>query len=203
MADKEISDLTDGGAALLTDRVHALRGPNSRQVELGGLHDFSERAEKSAPVGADTLLLNDSADGGAAKFLTLNNLFGWVADLFVDLANIWTAGQSSEIVTLTDGATVTPDLALGNHFKWTAGGDRTFANPTNKPSSAGQAFILEYIQDGTGGREPTWGADYVGADLDSPPEAPSQDAGNKTVYSMILLDGGEVLTQIIGQEDDA
>ncbi len=35
MADKEIGDLTDGGAVQAGDLVHAVRGPNSRKVALG------------------------------------------------------------------------------------------------------------------------------------------------------------------------
>lgn len=196
MADKEISQLTDGGAAQPDDRVHALRGPNSRQVELGGLHDFSQRDEKTDPVGADTLLINDSEDSGAAKRLTLTNLVAWIRSV----ATTWAAAQSSNIVELTDGATVTPDFEDGNHFRLTIGGDRTIANPANKPS-AGMGAILEITQDGAGGREPTWEADYLGPDLDSPPDAPAAGAGEKTVYSMVLLHGGKVLTNVIGVEE--
>lgn len=41
MADKEISGLTSGGAAVAGDKVHAFRTPNSRQVTLGGAAGLS------------------------------------------------------------------------------------------------------------------------------------------------------------------
>lgn len=55
------------------------------------------------------------------------------------------------VTTLTDGVTVTPDFSAGNYFTWTLGAaGRTLANPTN--ITAGQAIMLELVQDATGGR---------------------------------------------------
>lgn len=63
---------------------------------------------------------------------------------------------SSTIKTLTDGATVTPDMATGNIFSLTLGGNRTLANPTNMV--AGQTFVLFAIQDATGSRTLSYGS---------------------------------------------
>jgi hypothetical protein len=57
------------------------------------------------------------------------------------------------IVTATDGATVTFDLALGNHQTVILGGNRTLALSND---SLGQCFIIKLIQDGTGTRTVTW-----------------------------------------------
>lgn len=62
-------------------------------------------------------------------------------------------------VALTDGATVTPDLATSNQFTWTAAGSRTLANPSN--IVAGMQWQIDFTQDGTGGRTITWGTSYV------------------------------------------
>jgi hypothetical protein len=61
-------------------------------------------------------------------------------------------------VTLTDGATVTPDFNTGLNFKWTIGGNRTLANPTNAKS--GQSGLITITQDGTGSRIITYGSNW-------------------------------------------
>jgi hypothetical protein len=59
---------------------------------------------------------------------------------------------------LTDGATVTPDFNTGLNFKWTIGGNRTLANPTNAKS--GQSGLITITQDGTGSRIITYGSNW-------------------------------------------
>jgi hypothetical protein len=61
-------------------------------------------------------------------------------------------------VSLTDGATVTPDFNTGLNFKWTIGGNRTLANPTNAKS--GQSGIINITQDGTGSRVISYGGNW-------------------------------------------
>jgi hypothetical protein len=58
--------------------------------------------------------------------------------------------SASEVVTLTDGATITPDFSTGNNFTVTLGDNRTLANPTN--TTVGQSGVLYIVQDGTGSR---------------------------------------------------
>lgn len=58
--------------------------------------------------------------------------------------------SASQIVTLTDGATITPDFSTGNNFTVTLGDNRTLANPTN--TTVGQSGVLYIVQDGTGSR---------------------------------------------------
>ena len=59
-------------------------------------------------------------------------------------------GAAAEIDTLSDGATVTPDLDASVNFTITLGGNRTLANPSNlTPGQSGSIFV---VQDGTGGR---------------------------------------------------
>ena len=69
--------------------------------------------------------------------------------------------------TLTDGATITPDLSTKNNFTVTLGGNRTLAAPTN--STTGQCGYIRIVQDGTGGRTLTFNSAYKfinGTDLD-------------------------------------
>ena len=76
----------------------------------------------------------------------------------VGTANTWTAGQRGEITALSDGATITIDMADSNNFSVTLGGNRTFANPSN--DTAGQSGSIFITQDGTGSRTASWGSDW-------------------------------------------
>lgn len=94
---------------------------------------------------------------------------------FTNLANIPSgAGRIPEanlplrhrntVVTLTDGANIATNAALGDHFKVTLGGNRTLDNPTNVVE--GQRIVFEFIQDGTGSRTITLGANFLlGVDI--------------------------------------
>ena len=67
---------------------------------------------------------------------------------------IWAAAAQ---VTLTDAATVTPNLSLGSDFVWTPGAaGRTLANPTNgKPGQKGLIILV-----GASGKLAKWGSSY-------------------------------------------
>lgn len=79
-----------------------------------------------------------------------------------DTAQTYTAGQRGEVTALTDGATITPDLADSNNFSVTLGGNRTLANPSN--IVAGQSGSIFISQDGTGSRTLAYGSyyDFIG-----------------------------------------
>jgi len=62
------------------------------------------------------------------------------------------------IGTLTDGATITPDLGAYNNYTVTLGGNRTLANPTN--ANVGQSGVIYVVQDGTGSRTLAFGSNW-------------------------------------------
>jgi hypothetical protein len=67
------------------------------------------------------------------------------------------AGKAARgtLSTLTDGATITMDLALGNFFTVTLGGARTLANPSSmQPGQSGCTFI---VQDSGGSKTLAYG----------------------------------------------
>jgi hypothetical protein len=80
----------------------------------------------------------------------------------IDTAQTFTKGQRGEITALTDGSTITPDLADSNNFSVTLGGNRTLANPSN--ITAGQSGSIFITQDGTGSRTLAYGSyyDFIG-----------------------------------------
>ena len=102
--------------------------------------------------------------GSASQFLTTNGsgVLSWSSPsggVSLSVANTWTAGQRAEITTLTDGATITPNLADSNNYVVTLAGNRTIANPTN--IVAGQSGSIFIIQDGTGSRGiASWGSSW-------------------------------------------
>ena len=73
--------------------------------------------------------------------------------------NAFTKGQTVEEVTLTDAATVTPDMEDGNVFTWTIEADRTLDNPDNM--DGGTVITIIVKQDATGGRTITYGAKWL------------------------------------------
>lgn len=78
---------------------------------------------------------------------------------YTDTAEEYSAGKGSAWVALTDGATITPNAALGNHFAVTLGGNRTMAAPSNLDRD-GQVFTFLLAQDATGSRTVTWNSIY-------------------------------------------
>jgi len=77
-------------------------------------------------------------------------------------ANDYTLTLPGAVGTLTDGATITPDLTANSTFSVTLGGNRTMANPTSP--IAGQTGSIFIVQDGTGSRTLSWGSywDFIG-----------------------------------------
>jgi len=61
-----------------------------------------------------------------------------------------TGGAAANVTALSDGATITIDMATACHHSVTLGGNRTFAAPSNQV--VGQAGSLIITQDGTGSR---------------------------------------------------
>lgn len=57
------------------------------------------------------------------------------------------------LVSGTDGATITFDLDTSNSFTVTLGGNRTLALSN---ADTGQFFVIDLVQDGTGSRTVTW-----------------------------------------------
>jgi hypothetical protein len=66
---------------------------------------------------------------------------------------------TSQMVLLTDAATIAVNASLGSKFKITLGGNRTLGNPTN-PAGGGQLLLIKVSQDGTGGRTLAYDTKY-------------------------------------------
>ena len=101
----------------------------------------------------------DVARATAATLADDSTLFGALAvTAFARLAvgSSFTAGQAVTSVSLTDGANIATDAALGNYFRVTLAGNRTLDNPTNLLD--GQALVYKILQDATGSRTLAYGS---------------------------------------------
>jgi len=92
-----------------------------------------------------------------AAIATTAQFLANTASKILSTDQVWAA---ADLVTLVDGATVTPDFATGINFTWTIGAaGRTIANATNTKN--GQSGVIYLVQDGTGSRTITsWGTSY-------------------------------------------
>lgn len=85
-------------------------------------------------------------------------------------------------VTLTDGATITPDFLGGNYFVVTIAGNRTLANPTNL--AVGQSGSITIKQDSTGSRTLSYGAYWKFPGGTVPTLTTTANAVDKLVYTV-------------------
>jgi len=108
----------------------------------------SQLANSSITLGSTTVALGS----------TVTTISGLTSVAYLNAAQSFTAGQRGSITALTDGATITADLATANNFSVTLGGNRTLANPSNQ--TAGQSGIIVITQDGTGGRTLAYGSNW-------------------------------------------
>ena len=103
-------------------------------------------AEKTSATGVtiDGVLIKDTLNGSGIVALAGSQT----------LTGKKTMAATVQTVTASaDGATVTFDVSLGNIHTVTLGGNRTLAISNE---TAGQCFIIEITQDGTGSRTVTW-----------------------------------------------
>ena len=83
-------------------------------------------------------------------------------------------------MTLTDGATITPDFTLGNNFHVTIAATRNLANPTGV--TTGQSGVIFIQQDGTGGYSLSYGTSWDFASATAPTLITTANALNALPY---------------------
>ena len=98
-------------------------------------------------VSSDNPSLSMTTGGSAGAVTSVNGFLGAVLVL------------GPVVATLTDAPSVSPNVNTAGHFRWTLGGNRTLANPTNAIVD-GQRWMLEVIQDGVGGRTLGYGSAF-------------------------------------------
>jgi len=121
--------------------------PDNQKIRFGTgndleiFHNASDSIINDAGQGDLKLQL-----GGSTKFQVAS---GGVA---------LTGGAAANITALSDGATITIDMATACHHSVTLGGNRTFAAPSNQV--VGQSGSIFITQDGTGSRTASFNAAF-------------------------------------------
>ena len=151
-------------------------------LDIDGGTDIGE-----AIVDADLFIVDNGA-GGTNRKATASRVATYTTAEAVGTANTWTAGQRGEITALSDGATITIDMADSNNFSVTLGGNRTFANPSN--DTAGQCGSIFITQDGTGSRTASWGSDWDFAGGTAPTLTTTAAAVDRVDY--VILDSSNI-----------
>ena len=154
VTDKKLYTKDSGGSVVtLTDSM-ARQASSNVTITGGSITGITDLAVADGGTGASTLTGIIKGSGTSA----LTTATAGTDYAGIDTAQTFTKGQRGEITALTDGATITPDLADSNNFSVTLGGNRTLANPSN--IVAGQSGSFFITQDGTGSRTLAYGSYY-------------------------------------------
>lgn len=105
---------------------------------------------------------------------------------------VWSSGGGGGWDSLATPAissgTLTIDLTDPSYYRVTLNQNVTTINFTNYTAGDAPVFIIEFVQDGTGGRTVTWPGTVVADDGGSIP-SPTPTAGVSTLYSLSTIDG--------------
>ena len=163
MANVKISELTGASAAAAANEYEINESGTSKKVTGTQISAFV----KADLLDDTTVNFTGTLQNGGSNVVVDTDIGSTVqsydADTAkTDVAQTYSAGQRGTITALTDGATITPDLAASNNFSVTLAGNRTLANPTN--IVAGQSGSVFITQDGTGSRTLAFGSywDFAG-----------------------------------------
>lgn len=91
---------------------------------------------------------------------------------------------NTTVIALTDAATIAVDASLSNKYKVTLTATRVLGNPTNV--AEGDTWSIVVIQDGTGGWNLTYEANYDWGD-EGAPDISTDAAGEKNIISFYAL----------------
>lgn len=165
------ANLTINATSFLIGNSTVAWSGNSTQVQTANSTIAATLTPGGLAVGANVIIGFANVTVGA----TIVNNSGISAAAFIGAgiataAQYWanTAGkvitsdvlnQSGAYTTLTDAASIVWDMSTGINFAVTLGGNRTLANPS--AVVVGRSGILKVVQDGTGTRTLSYGANYV------------------------------------------
>jgi hypothetical protein len=135
-------------------------------ISNAGVTSIAAGAIIDADINASAEIAVSKLADGSARQLLQTDAAGtgveWASNIDVpgtlDVTGVGTfdAATRGAISALSDGATITPDFAVANHFSVTLGGNRTLANPANLV--AGQSGVVFVAQDGSGSRTLSYGS---------------------------------------------
>ena len=138
-----------------------------------------------------TLFSGTLSTAAQANVTSLGTLTGLTVSGSVSL----TGGAAANITALSDGSTITIDMATACHHSVTLGGNRTFAAPSNQ--AVGQSGSIFITQDGTGARTASFNSAFKFAGGTAPTLSTAANAvdridyvikASNVIHSVITLD---------------
>ena len=138
-----------------------------------------------------TLFSGTLSTAAQANITSLGTLTGLTVSGSVSL----TGGAAANITALSDGSTITIDMATACHHSVTLGGKRTFAAPSNQ--AVGQSGSIFITQDGTGSRTASFNSAFKFAGGTAPTLSTAANAvdridyvikASNVIHSVITLD---------------
>ena len=138
-----------------------------------------------------TLFSGTLSTAAQANVTSLGTLTGLTVSGSMSL----TGGAAANITALSDGSTITIDMATACHHSVTLGGNRTFAAPSNQ--AIGQSGSIFITQDGTGSRTASFNSAFKFAGGTAPTLSTAANAvdridyvikSSNVIHSVITLD---------------
>ena len=138
-----------------------------------------------------TLFSGTLSTAAQANVTSLGTLTGLTVSGSVSL----TGGAAANITALSDGSTITIDMATACHHSVTLGGNSTFAAPSNQ--AVGQSGSIFITQDGTGSRTASFNSAFKFAGGTAPTLSTAANAvdridyvikASNVIHSVITLD---------------
>jgi len=123
--------------------------------------EFADNAKATFGTGADLEIYHDASDSiiNDAGTGDLKLQLGGSTKLQLASGGVsLTGGAAANITALSDGSTITIDMATACHHSVTLAGNRTFAAPSNQV--VGQAGSIFITQDGSGSRTAAFNAAF-------------------------------------------
>ena len=133
-----------------TDYAPATTGSSILKASSGGFANAAAGTDYCAATSGSGVLKGSSGNTAAAVAGTDFVAPGTATD--------FTAQQNFISQSLTDGASISWNLASQQNAHVTLGGNRALANPTNLKN--GGTYILRVVQDATGSRTLSYGSVY-------------------------------------------
>ena len=191
-------DLADNSAINLgdSDDLQIVHDSSNSSItsSTGSLHIDSDSLKLRSASGEE--YLTGTADGAVDIYYDDTVVFSTISG-GTDVKGKITVENSAvaEAHTLTDGASISLDLSVGNNFSVTLEGNRTLSNPTNE--TVGQCGFIVVRQDATGGRTLAFGSEYkfIGG---SAPNFASRTANQVDRLDYVVVSGTEIHVNATG-----
>lgn len=134
--------------------------------DFGGGVKYYYTVQHAAETGSGESNTASNVGTGAGVFkaksgvdLQFKSLLGGYGISVSGGTNEVTIDSDTTVTTLTDGATIAIDAAVGPNYEVTIAGNRTLSNPTN--AVVGQVLIIGVKQDATGNRTLAFDTDFI------------------------------------------